>query len=357
MGVGRVGRAHLSGGIALGAGATQEDSMAPRATTPVQADQSTRSAGPGRQAAQAGRSGRVEDRSGTASVVGVFVDAGRLSLADAAGLYAATGLAVFPCAPGAKRPLTRHGFLDASTDARQVARWWRRWPAANIGLATGRPDGFDVLDIDVHPAGSGFVALARARRAGLVGGWTHVVRTPSGGLHLYFPARDDGHGQEPWALPAAHVDFRGVGGYVIAPPSQVEAGHGGRRGYQLIVSGQSPRPVDAAAVRHLLAPAPRRPSPRPGAAWAGRSGERLAGWLAGQPEGNRNRALFWAACRQAEAGVSLDQARQVLGSAAARTGLGEREIEATVASAYRTLDRRANTAQTASKLTTCRTGL
>jgi len=75
-------------------------------------------------------------------------------------------------------------------------------------------------------------------------------------------------------------------------------------------------------------------------AWNGRSGERLGAWLAAQPEGNRNRALFWAACRQAEAGVSQDEARSVLGSAAERTGLGEREIDATLASAYRTTTRR-----------------
>ena len=81
------------------------------------------------------------------------------------------------------------------------------------------------LDIDVHPGGSGFPALARARRAGLVGGWACLVRTPSGGLHLYYPASGE-HGQESWSLPALHVHFRGVGGYVIAPPSRVVTARG-----------------------------------------------------------------------------------------------------------------------------------
>ena len=74
------------------------------------------------------------------------------------------------------------------------------------------------------------------------------------------------------------------------------------------------------------------------------------GWQL-QPEGNRNLALYWAACRQAEAGVPEDEARHVLGAAAARTGLGEREIEATLTSAFRTLGRRpAQTAEVSYRL-------
>jgi len=259
-------------------------------------------------------------------------------------------VAVFPCVPGTKRPLTRHGFTEASTDPRRIAWWWRCWPEANIGVPTGRPDGFDVLDVDVHRSGSGFPALLRARQAGLVGGWAALVRSPSGGVHLYFPGAED-RGQASWALPRAHVDFRGMGGYVIGPPSRVLAGDGRRRGYALLATGRDPRPLDAGALRRLLAPAPRRPRVRSGVDRAGRSGRRLAAWLELQPEGNRNRALFWAACRQAEAGVAEDEARHVLGAAAARTGLGEREIEATLTSAFRTLGRRpAQTAEVSYRL-------
>ncbi len=280
----------------------------------------------------------------------VLATAGRLSLAQAAATYATAGLAVFPCAPGAKRPLTRHGFTDASTNLDRIAGWWRRWPKANIGLPTGQPGGFDVVDIDVHPAGSGFPALRRARQAGLVEGWAALVRTPSGGVHLYFPS-EEARGQESWALPHPHVDFRGVGGYVIVPPSQVVSGDGRRRGYSLIASGRDQRPIDARALRRLLSPEPRRPPLRPGVARAGRSAERLGAWLASQPDGNRNRALYWAACRQAEAGVPQDQARGVLGPAAERTGLGAREIDTTVASAYRTLAHRpVRTAEAAYRL-------
>ncbi len=278
----------------------------------------------------------------TLAVVSTPVDAvagaGALSLPDAAVACARAGMAVFPCVPGGKRPMTRHGLSDASTDLAQIAGWWRRWPQANIGLPTGLPGGFDVLDIDVHPGGSGFPALRRARHAGLVDDWAALVRSPSGGVHLYFPV-DPEREQRSWALPKAHVDFRGAGGYVIAPPSRITDGHGGRRGYLLIATGRDPLPVEAVELRRLLDPPRPRSHVRPGIGLAGGSGERLGTWLAAQAEGNRNRALFWAACRQAEAGVPQDEARHALGQAAARTGLGEREIDATLASAYRTATR------------------
>ena len=284
--------------------------------------------------------------SSPATAIGTVLDtATRLSPVEAAAVYAAAGLAVFPCAPGTKRPLSRHGFLDATRDPEQVDVWWRRWPAANIGLPTGRRDdqlaggggGFDVLDIDVHPSGSGFPALARARRAGLVDGFACLVRTPSGGLHLYYPVTGE-HGQQSWALPTRHVDFRGLGGYVIAPPSRVLTASGRHCGYTLIATGRDPHPSDASALRHLLAPPP-QPG-RSGQGGRGGSSDRLGLWLADQPQGNRNRALFWAGCRAAEAGVAEADARDTLGLAAARTGLDEREITATLASAYRTTARR-----------------
>jgi Bifunctional DNA primase/polymerase, N-terminal len=267
----------------------------------------------------------------------VLASVGGLSLPQAAATYAAAGMAVFPCAPAAKRPLTRRGLIAASVDPDQIAWWWRRWPDANIGLPAGQPGGFDVVDVDVRPTGSGLAALRQARQAGLLKGWAALVSTPSGGLHVYFPAGD--RPQRSWVLPRAHVDFRGLGGYVVCPPSQARATDGPRR-YRVIEAGAHPGPLDAAALRELLAPAVARRRLRFELDRAGWSGERLAAWLERQPEGNRNSALFWAACRHAERGSGEAQARALLGAAATRAGLGEREIEATLASAFRTVGRR-----------------
>ena len=107
-------------------------------------------------------------------------------LATAAEHLRARGIPVFPCVAGGKRPLTAHGFQDASADSDVVNFWWRRWPDANIGVPTGSAGGIDVVDVDVHKTGSGFAAFEHARRAGFVEGWAWLVRTPSGGLHAYF---------------------------------------------------------------------------------------------------------------------------------------------------------------------------
>ncbi|MFQ3588545.1 MAG: bifunctional DNA primase/polymerase, partial [Fimbriimonadaceae bacterium] len=66
-------------------------------------------------------------------------------LLTAALRYAELGYRVFPCWPGSKKPVTEHGFHDASTDAAQIEKWWSRHPTANIGIAA---EGMLVVDID-----------------------------------------------------------------------------------------------------------------------------------------------------------------------------------------------------------------
>ena len=48
-----------------------------------------------------------------------------------------------------------------------VRHWWQRNPEANIGLPTGALTGLLVVDVDVHPGGSGYDAFERSRAAGL----------------------------------------------------------------------------------------------------------------------------------------------------------------------------------------------
>ncbi|GAA1576644.1 bifunctional DNA primase/polymerase [Leucobacter aridicollis] len=271
----------------------------------------------------------------------VFAEVSGMPLPEAAARFAAAGVPVFPCAPGEKRPLVRRGFHDATADPSQVAGWWSRWPSANIGIPTGAASGVEVVDVDVHSTGTGFPAFQAAHRHGHAAGWAALVRTPSGGLHAYYPAHPD-RAQPSWQAARAHVDFRGDGGYIIAPPSKVLRPGGVRAPYRLIVaSGDTPVPVDAARLRDFLDP--RTPIPldhaRARAARFERRGSDakvLAGWVAGRGEGERNRGLFWAACRLAESGAPPDATLDALGPAAEHAGLGSREIMATIRSAYRT---------------------
>lgn len=251
---------------------------------------------------------------------------------DAALTYAAAGLAVFPCAPGGKQPLTERGYRDATTGARRIRGWWAWQPQANIGIATGH--GLDVLDIDVHAGGDGYRILERLHRSNLVPGALAAVRTPSGGTHLYFPSDPD-RPQRTWSRGTMHVDFRGTGGYVLAPPSTVTD----RRrsaGYTILTLNADPRPVDGERIRELLTPIrPRVTTPRSNAARLDAGG--LAHWLGGAVEGNRNASLFWAACRLAEHGIDEQGIHGLLDRPAFAIGLGDREVEATIRSAWRTV--------------------
>lgn len=255
-------------------------------------------------------------------------------LASAAEHLGASDIPVFPCVPGGKRPLTAHGFQDASTSLDLIDAWWRRHPDANIGVPTGAAGGVDVVDVDVHKSGSGYPAFERARRAGFVEGWAWLVRTPSGGLHAYFLHHDDGE-QRSWQVPGKHIDFRGDGGYIVIPPSRVTGQDGVTRSYQQIaVASHQPGSVDANGLRGFLEP-PRPTRPPTDLPPVGARPDKLAAWVASRPEGGRNGGLFWAACRMAEDGHDLSSTASLLGEAAYAAGLPEREAMATIRSAYR----------------------
>ena len=137
------------------------------------------------------------------------IDAAPPRLLDAALYYASLGWPVFPLKPRTKVPATRNGFKDATTDADRVRAWWHRHPDANIGLPTGCA--FDVIDVDLPHGWQSLIQLLD------VNDEIHGrVSTSSGGVHFYIranPARGNGTRIMPG------VDYRGNGGYVVAPPS------------------------------------------------------------------------------------------------------------------------------------------
>ena len=140
-----------------------------------------------------------------------------VALSAAALWYAEQGLAVFPLQPGTKVPFAgSRGCKDATTDPERIRRWWSSAPEANIGLATGRV--VDVVDID-GPAGQASRCVHWEQLADLevVG---RVCTPRPGGMHLYVPAA--GVGNKAGLLPG--IDYRGRGGYVVAPPSRTEQG-------------------------------------------------------------------------------------------------------------------------------------
>ena len=142
--------------------------------------------------------------------------AASVSMLAAALWYAEQGLHVFPLQAGLKIPHKgTRGCKDASSDPGQIRAWWDRWPDSNLAIATGR--GIDVIDVD-GPVG----VLSYARVLEELPPIYGKVSTPRpGGLHLYVAAVP-GRGNKAGLLEG--IDYRGQGGYVVAPPSVNEQG-------------------------------------------------------------------------------------------------------------------------------------
>lgn len=133
---------------------------------------------------------------------------------EAVQVYLSWGWPVFPLRPGTKVPLTKHGYLDATVDPDVAATWWQRVPSANIGLPTGGR--FDVYDLDFRVPGTWERWVTLKQTEGALPPVHGMVCTASAGLHLYVHATGAGNA----AGTAPGVDYRGIGGYVVAPPSR-----------------------------------------------------------------------------------------------------------------------------------------
>lgn len=259
------------------------------------------------------------------------------ALARFALAYAEAGWAVFPCAVREKRPhgrLVPHGLKEAATDVDVVGRWWKAEPEANVGLVTG--EGFDVLDVD---GDAGFAELARrigaAGRALEAGG---IAVTGSGGAHyLFAPA---GHGNR--ARMAPGLDWRGRGGYIVAPPSIHPSGERYKWALRPTAGAEMPQAppwlLGLVDPPRAVRPSPTTPMPRTrdlsAYVYAAVKGELEQ--LQAAVEGHRNDALVRASFSlgQLVGGGHLqrDQAEYLLDAVARSIGLGEREIVQTMRS-------------------------
>ncbi|MFF8432400.1 bifunctional DNA primase/polymerase [Streptomyces sp. NPDC016566] len=187
-----------------------------------------------------------------------------------------------------------HGFHAATLNQDRIQQWWGAHPEFGIGVSCG-PAGLVVLDIDAHPAeppardrilpgipigdhvdltglANGFHTLAvlaalRGQPSPANDTTTLRVRTPSGGLHVWYRATDQRHwlssvGSGPGRGLAWQVDIRAHGSYIIAPGTTTRHG-------TYIPVGNTREPAtlplwlaqELARTGHL--PAPHVPAPRP----------------------------------------------------------------------------------------------
>ncbi len=117
------------------------------------------------------------------------------------------------CASPGKHPRIKWK-AGASCDPETVREYWTRWPTAGIGLATG-PSGLVVADADSVRG----VETFRALLAGGACSPTARARTARG-VHVFFRGVGGTRG-----VPETKLDTRGVGGYVVLPPSPHVSGH------------------------------------------------------------------------------------------------------------------------------------
>ncbi|MFD3700080.1 bifunctional DNA primase/polymerase [Streptomyces sp. NPDC058646] len=213
---------------------------------------------------------------------------------DVATWLALRGYPVHPLAPGTKTPAPNcpdcrsaqhspqdcpcraqgrwcHGFHAATTDLGTLRQWWQAEPDFGIGVSCG-PAGLVVIDVDDHAESlpdrqkllPGIPVHERVDLTGLQSGFdtlallaayrsqpdpcadtsTLRVRTPSGGMHIWYRAPEDGprfrcsSGSSSKVALAWQVDVRAVGGYIVAPTTRTAAGV-----YEALPGARLPAPL------------------------------------------------------------------------------------------------------------------
>lgn len=137
----------------------------------------------------------------------------QVTFEEAAQLYIRLRWPVFPTHPESKAPLTRHGYKEATTSPKQIELWSKEFPDANISIATGRPSGLAVLDID---GDDGLESLGVLKSRGISFPEGPSVQTGRG-RHIYM--KHDNVMKSSVAKLGPGLDIRADGGSIIAPPS------------------------------------------------------------------------------------------------------------------------------------------
>lgn len=194
-----------------------------------------------------------------------------------------------------------------------------------------------VVDID-GPAGAEQWNELVGPEEAIIDGW--VAKTGRG-LHLWVASTE----QWPTAKLGEKLDFKGVGGYVAAPPSLHPEGHR----YEWLVSPsegyvkEMPLALEQELQRRafdrergaLTRAVLRQTSDKPlvdGKLYAVATFDGIIERMRSEPEGNRNAVLYWAARTMLEEGADDEDLEELL-DAATGAGLSRRESRRTIRSA------------------------
>lgn len=227
-----------------------------------------------------------------------------------------TGRPVFPCG-ASKRPTCPGGFHAATMDPDGIRALWVAHPGPLIAMPTGAASGIAVLDVDAvkHRESAVWFAQNRDRI-----GKTRMVQSRSGGWHCWFGDNPEiGSTTNLFSVPG--LDVRARGASIILWELH---------GFALLADAPlAPWPS------WLRPPAPARDRTTELPRFADDAAiDRLIRFTCEAREGERNRRIFWAACRLSEmAGLTQGEILSLVKSIGARIGLDVREAERTALSA------------------------
>lgn len=219
-------------------------------------------------------------------------------LMQAALEYESKGFSVIPLKPKDKIPLVPSWiqYQTERADREQIGEWWRTWKDANIGILTGSiSGGIYVIDTDSPEAASDLKpSLGDMSNVGVV--------STGKGFHLYYSHADSALPNKTGIKP--HIDFRGDGGYVVAPPSV----HASGKHYEwaIPINGHLRELPESFLGLMNGGPAP-----------AIKPKFDTAGALAGIAEGQRDEGVFKLACKLRGADVPYEMAIELCEQAAA----------------------------------------
>lgn len=121
--------------------------------------------------------------------------------------------------PG-KHPMVKWAEFQTELPSPNTVRyWWKRWPDANVIIITGAKSGIVAIDVDPRHQGDESWKVWAASHALPP---TPISITGSGGQHIVFKHPGSEIRNTVDLLPG--VDFRGDGGYILAPPSMHASG-------------------------------------------------------------------------------------------------------------------------------------
>lgn len=126
------------------------------------------------------------------------------------------------CAVPGKHPIPSHWERSIASFEAAASAWQTRFGVRGIGLVCGPKSGVWALDVDPHTGGLDTLSDLQRTHGTLPRTWTG--RTGSGGRHYFFRAVDE-QVRNSASQVAPGLDVRGVGGYVVLPPSPHSSGH------------------------------------------------------------------------------------------------------------------------------------